>query len=505
MIAQMACPSCFETGCGLSETKRLGLNSLLEIKCDSCGNSITSNTSPLVGAGKAKTAESNLMMVAGAKNCGMGHEKCVKFFGALNVPQPIHLKTFQSLAERVHEAAMTAASDCMVLAREKARTVSIVPQSDIGMPITVSYDGTWHKRGHSSHYGIGVIIHLETGFVIDFQVLSNHCHGCGIGPSRDDPGYEQWAGKHSCQRNYEGSANSMEVAAARILFPRSLDSSLVYSTIICDGDSKTVASLNQLDPYNLEIIKEDCVNHVAKRMWHAIDKIRSAKKLGGQKGITLDTRDLLAKYYACALKDNAPDVEKMKNGVYASLFHMVSTDDDPHHSYCPEGSTSWCFFQRARALGEPHRKHTPTLTRAVAEELLPAYKRLSDAALLERCARMQTQNANECFNGQVWRRCPKTEAASLRSVETATAMAVLEFNGGPEAFHMVLDKLGISPGAFQVERSSKACDKRLKRAAASSKDSQIRKRKKQKLVRAHKHNDQVATEGVTYLAGAFNN
>ena len=86
---------------------------------------ITSNTSPLVGAGKGKTAACNLNLVAGAKNCGMGH-KCVKFFGALNVPQPIHLKTFQFLAERGHEAAMAAASDCMVIAREKVRTLSIV-------------------------------------------------------------------------------------------------------------------------------------------------------------------------------------------------------------------------------------------------------------------------------------------------------------------------------------------------------------------------------------------
>ena len=70
----------------------------------------------------------------------------------------------------------------------------------------------------------------------------------------------------------------------------------MYTTVLCDGDSKTISSLNQLNPYECEIIKEDCVNHVAKRMWHAVDQIRTEKKLGGRQGITLETRDLLAKY-----------------------------------------------------------------------------------------------------------------------------------------------------------------------------------------------------------------
>ena len=53
---------------------------------------------------------------------------------------------------------------------------------------------------------------------------------------------------------------------------------------------------------------------------------------------------------------------------------------------------------------------------------------------------MLTQNDNECFNAQIWRRCPKTEATSLRTVETAVAMATLEFNQWPLGFQKVLEK-----------------------------------------------------------------
>lgn len=41
--------------------------------------------------------------------------------------------------------------------------------------IAVSYDGTWHKRGHTSHYGMGIVIDVLTGLVIDFHILSRYC------------------------------------------------------------------------------------------------------------------------------------------------------------------------------------------------------------------------------------------------------------------------------------------------------------------------------------------
>ena len=46
------------------------------------------------------------------------------------------------------------------------------------LDIAVSYDESWHHRGHSFHNGLGVDIDLLTGLPIDFQVLSNFCHHC---------------------------------------------------------------------------------------------------------------------------------------------------------------------------------------------------------------------------------------------------------------------------------------------------------------------------------------
>jgi tRNA(Phe) wybutosine-synthesizing methylase Tyw3 len=54
----------------------------------------------------------------------------------------------------------------------------------------------------------------------------------------------------------------MEVAVARHLFSLSLQCGLKYTTVLCDGDSKTIAILTELDPYDVPITKEDCINHV---------------------------------------------------------------------------------------------------------------------------------------------------------------------------------------------------------------------------------------------------
>ena len=44
--------------------------------------------------------------------------------------------------------------------------------------LVCSYDRTWHKRGHTSLYGIGCVIEIRTGLVIDYEILSKYCHMC---------------------------------------------------------------------------------------------------------------------------------------------------------------------------------------------------------------------------------------------------------------------------------------------------------------------------------------
>jgi hypothetical protein len=175
----------------------------------------------------------------------------------------------------------------------------------------------------------------------------------------------------------------------------------------------------------------------------------------------------------------------MKGAVYASLMYMMSTDEDPRHNNCPLGPTSWCHYQRESSTGEERRLHSTGIKKVHGDKLLDLYARMTDPGLLERCTRMGTQNANECFNGTIWRRCPKEEPTSLKTVETAVAMAILEFNSGSEAFGSVLQKLGIDCVGQNLELyMRKATIQRKYSAKRQSTPAAKKSRKRKKLVKA---------------------
>ena len=131
---------------------------------------------------------------------------------------------------------------------------------------------------------------------------------------------------------------------------------------------------------------------------------------------------------------------------------MSSTDEQPNHLLCPAGEHSKCIYQREEFLKTPVRtQHHGELSLSCAKLLQPLYVRLTDPTLLRRCSRMRTQNANESFNGQIWRRCPKTISTSKGTVETAVAMASLDFNMGHIGFGKVLEKMNVTSGVhFQA-------------------------------------------------------
>ncbi|KAJ4435206.1 hypothetical protein ANN_23783 [Periplaneta americana] len=178
-------------------------------------------------------------------------------------------------------------------------------------------------------------------------------------------------------------------------------------------------------------------------------------KLGGKKpgSLTATVITKLQRYYSNAIRDNIKDLHAMKTAILATLYHCSSTDSKPNHSKCPIGLNTWCFFNKATALGiSPgfHQKniHTP-LSIPVLQNIIPLYKRLTSNALLERCLEGRTQNCNECLHSMIWNRCPKNTFISKSKVDLAVASAVTEFNLGYR--HMISNALlkgGMSLGGM---------------------------------------------------------
>ena len=73
--------------------------------------------------------------------------------------------------------------------------------------VVVSFDGTWHKRGFTSNYGVGIVIDVMSGLVLDFEVLSKYCLACSMNDRKDmtELEREEWKQDHQprCEKNYD--------------------------------------------------------------------------------------------------------------------------------------------------------------------------------------------------------------------------------------------------------------------------------------------------------------
>ena len=182
---------------------------------------------------------------------------------------------------------------------------------------------------------------------------------------------------------------------------------LRYTTMLSDGDSKSFSHVTESKVCGGDIVteKNECVNHVSKRMGTALNHLKDKCKVQGQSitGKGKLTNQMIIKiqnYHGHAIKDNAGDVSLMKRRICAILVHLTSTDKEPKHTHCPPGNKSWCFWQMAFSKNEDpgtHKEHE-TVPVDVRWKLISIFLRLTNERLLERCKRNRTQNPNESMH-----------------------------------------------------------------------------------------------------------
>lgn len=139
----------------------------------------------------------------------------------------------------------------------------------------------------------------------------------------------------------------------------------------------------------------------------------------------------LTRYYGHAIRSNPDSVSNMRDSIWATFYHRISTDELPQHHLCPPGAASWCAWQKAKAQNEEDENVQPaSWSEELQKALKPIYNQLSGDDLLERCLGAHTQNNNESFHSTVWRLCPKSRFCGRRSVETAVNIATCTSNEG---------------------------------------------------------------------------
>lgn len=494
----VVCKNC-NSNITFTEGNRRGLGFNLIISCENCDSTAIPNC-PLID----KAYELNRRIILAMRLLGVGLHGIQKFCAFMDLPRPVFHSFYDVLVKRMGEATETVCKIIMKNAAKEEQNQS----SKNNHGFIVSGDGSWRKRGFSSLFGLVTLIGWCTGKVVDICVKSKYCKSCEFWKKKSDTAeYAEWEQSHAanCQSNHEGSAGKMECDAVVEMFQRSEDLySVKYSHYIGDGDSKTFKQIFEAEPYDdLIVQKKECIDHVQKRMGTRLRNLKkNTKGLGGKGKLTAKLIDELAIYYGLAIRRNPDSAEKMRNDIWATLFHKISTDEKPQHDKCPPGKDSWCSWQKSKANGTlAEYKHKTALHPLVFDAIKPIYEELSRDDLLNRCLGGFTQNSNESFNSVVWSMAPKSSSSGKVVLDTAANMAVCIFNDGLFSIVKVMQVLGIRIGPNCYDFCTAADDHRIQSSERSLTDAAKEARMAQKSARKEQDDEDINLEGQFYGAG----
>ncbi|GFU47215.1 uncharacterized protein TNCV_3000221 [Trichonephila clavipes] len=190
--------------------------------------------------------------------------------------------------------------------------------------IAVAVDGTWQKRGYTSLNGVVTVTSIDTGKVIDVDILRNIAL------------VKTCLSKRIVKGTTLDLSGAMEIQGASKIFQRSLSlHNARYITYLGDGDCKAFDAVKKENIYGNEypIEKLECIGHVMKRMGTRLRRLKA--QLKGQ--ILSD-----------AIRRNHSSVQNMRQAIWAIFLHKLSTDEYPQHGFCPIGEDSWCGFKRLK-------------------------------------------------------------------------------------------------------------------------------------------------------------
>lgn len=293
----------------------------------------------------------------------------------------------------------------------------------------MSFDGTWLTRGCKSHIGMGIVLEVNTGFVLDFEALCSFCGGyVKTKKKMDSAAFEAWkAGSHQgkSEINFQGNAGQMEAEAAKSLLARYPTKTFKYTVFVGDGDSSAYNAVCQMNnnngPYDGAPVIKEYINHVSKRLGTRPRKLnqdqfaiietkgrRKINQLGGEHQLPDSVIDKFTSYYGNAVRSNVhTDELSLKITIMSSYYHVISSDASPHHSLCPKGPDFWCLYNKAIAKGEtpPSHRNMKVYLRLPDGKLRGirlVYEDLTIPDLLKRCPKDRTQNPNESLHSKIW-------------------------------------------------------------------------------------------------------
>ena len=443
LVSRLKCPKRGCNGRVQVIPTTLNMDASFIVECTSCGE-IVSDAPPRKVDG---FSEYNLVKVYISLISGVGRGGLLKSVGFHGEAFSSH--TYITHCSYLFKKMKPYYEELMEVARKKVREyyheeLDEEEDDNGNVAVAVTFDGTWMTRGHKSHIGCCFVLDAHTRTVIDMEVLCNYCIIC---KEQKD---------HVCHMNFDGKAGAMEKEGALRLWSRSLQHKMKYVTFVGDGDSSAHSAVMALNdgqgPYDVPVIKEECINHVSKRLGTRLRKLKKETSevittktgkqmkrsvLGGARQLTDDIINKLSSYYGKAIRDNVGKTyQEMKAAVFASYWHLCSTEEKPTHHFCPKDADSWCFYNRAKARNETTQSHAEKnlyLAKLPLEKLeliRGVYKDLVEEKLLKRCLQGFTQNPNESLHSKLWSKASKTKHAGRFRITFLSRVTVLQHNFG---------------------------------------------------------------------------
>ncbi|GFV76979.1 uncharacterized protein TNCV_690491 [Trichonephila clavipes] len=159
----------------------------------------------------------------------------------------------------------------------------------------VSVDGTWQRRGHLSLNGCVSAISIDTGKVLDMEVMSKMCRLC--------------LKKHENRIAHECENMLGHLVRWNLLvcteYSKDLETrKLQYVHFYGDGDSKSFDAVKNI--YGENSVKNlNALAHIQKRVGSRLRKLKLKQKgLGGRGKLTDSFIDKLQNYYGIAIRSN---------------------------------------------------------------------------------------------------------------------------------------------------------------------------------------------------------
>ncbi|GFW87038.1 uncharacterized protein TNCV_1922641 [Trichonephila clavipes] len=149
----------------------------------------------------------NTLIAFALRVIGKGYTAGNKLFGMLDLPF-LSKTAFRNQELKIQQAASIVSIESMKNAATEVKKLKNSPLESISC-CGVSMDGTWQKRGYSSHNGCVSCISIVAGKVLDIEIMSHFCRICSKKAKVPDAAFNAHVG---C--NHMGSASSMETVGA---------------------------------------------------------------------------------------------------------------------------------------------------------------------------------------------------------------------------------------------------------------------------------------------------